>query len=84
MSWVRRSNPSEHRCAVPSGSFGGADGRRGDLWRCDECRRLWRVDTACDACFVLRTDQPHAGQHQVGLTWRFASAWERFRYRRRP
>jgi hypothetical protein len=24
------------------------EGATGDLWRCDECRKLWRVGDACD------------------------------------
>ena len=34
--WIRRQN--RHRCPLPT-----AGGHPGDLWRCGQCRRLWRV-----------------------------------------
>jgi hypothetical protein len=57
------------------------DGRRGDLWRCVGCRRLWRVGLACGWCDTYGTG-PHAGQCQMGSEWRPATLWQRIRHRR--
>jgi hypothetical protein len=58
------------------------DGKQGDLWRCDQCERLWRVGDACDACDWYG-DSPHPGMCTLGLVWRPATLWQRLRYRRR-
>jgi len=55
-------------------------GRLGDLWRCDDCRKLWRVGRACDACELYGT-HPGGGQCMVGLKWRPAGLWQRIKYR---
>jgi hypothetical protein len=66
------------------------DGRIGDLWRCDHCRRLWRIGEACDLCDYRRRVIEHAGAHAVGLAWRAARpfdhvrAWRRGMSRRTP
>lgn len=49
MTWVRRtqSPPPAHECAPPTHYepiWYVADGGHGDLWRCDDCGRLWRND----------------------------------------
>jgi hypothetical protein len=56
------------------------DGDHGDLWRCHDCGRLWRVGWACDACDYR--PGPHGGMHTVGCVWRPARFWQRLRYRR--
>jgi hypothetical protein len=58
------------------------DGDRGDLWRCEDCGRLWRVGWACDACDWYGVGR-HDGMCSVGLAWRPAKLWQRIRYRRR-
>jgi hypothetical protein len=40
------------------------DGNLGDLWRCDDCRRLWRIADACDHCD--RTGAQHLGVCTTG------------------
>lgn len=81
MSWVRRGD--RHRCAVPrAGSFGTPDGEFGDVWRC-ECRALWRIGYACDACDLIGHPQQHSGAHVGGKEWRPAHAWQRVLYWRR-
>lgn len=63
------------------------DGAYGDLWRCDECGRLWRVGADCDRCD--RAVRERWGScvpgryHFVGLQWRPAYWWQRLRYRQR-
>lgn len=56
-------------------------GRLGDLWRCGDCHKLWRVGRACGYCDAYGT-QPHGGQHAVGLRWRHATLWQRIAHRR--
>lgn len=56
------------------------DGRHGDLWRCDDCSKTWRVGLACGVCDAYGP-RPHGGQHGVGLTWRRASWWQARRNR---
>lgn len=41
MSYVRR-RPKPHLCRVPFGSFSPA-GNPGDVWRCDDCGTLWKL-----------------------------------------
>jgi hypothetical protein len=52
------------------------DGRLGELWRCDDCGRLWCVGRACDVRYQ------NVGQHRDGLKWRPATWWQRIRHRR--
>lgn len=61
-------NPRVHREQRP-------DGVRGDLWRCDHCRKLWRIGLACDVCDRFG-DREHPGMHAVGITWRPATLWQ--------
>jgi hypothetical protein len=56
-------------------------GRLGDLWRCDDCRKLWRVALACDVCELYGDHR--GGQCRVGLKWRAATLRQRFKYRNR-
>ena len=49
------------------------NGQRGDLWRCDACGRLWRVD--------YRPDENRGGHRAQGLEWLPASWWQRLRHR---
>lgn len=56
-----------------------ADIRLDDLWRCDECRMLWRVARACDLCDLIG-GQHQSGQHAVGWKWRPARWWQRLRH----
>lgn len=46
MGWVLRTEPEPvHECAPPMAikelTIEQADGTHGDLWRCDDCRKLW-------------------------------------------
>lgn len=61
--------------------LGDVDGRLGDVWRCDDCRKLWRVGRACAVC-DLYGEHAGGGSHVVGLRWRPATLWQRLRYRR--
>lgn len=67
----------EHRETVP-------DGQRGDLWRCLDCRALWRIEMGCDGC----TWNGRCRGHYVGLilrlVWMPARPWQRLRYRKLP
>lgn len=65
---------TEHRETVPDGSLG-------DLWRCDECNRLWRVGLVCDLC-DRHGDYPHGGMHATGYRWRPARWWQRIAHHR--
>lgn len=75
----------KHHCAPPTHSVTGdeshffriPDGRRGDLWRCDHCRKLWEVRDACDMC--ERYGWHDRGQCQVGNKWRKATLGQRLR-----
>ncbi len=60
------------------------DGAHGDLWRCDGCRKLWRIGLACDYCDAHQRDVYHRGSHAVGYRWRPATLWQRFTYRHEP
>jgi hypothetical protein len=68
---------------MPKGAFG-------DVWRCDDCRRLWRIGASCDACdSVGQTGGrcPRGGAHPRATAWRPARLWQRYWYsltRRRP
>lgn len=85
MGWARRTRPG-HRCdlAVRENSFGhmveGA-AKLGDLYRCPDCRALWRSARACDLC-DRHGPGPHRGQHTVGIIWRPATFWQRLARRR--
>lgn len=88
MSWVRRRDAEQrHVCAVPvmTDSTGHTypAGRRHDLWRCDECRKLWRIGTRCDQCDPSDGRATHLGQHAVGDKWRPARPGQRIRYWRK-
>jgi hypothetical protein len=82
MTWVYRAERAEHRCAPPryDGYVPSPMGRLGDLWRCDVCGVLWRVGRACGICD--RGFRHVNGQCAVGLMWRLASWWQRWRFRR--
>lgn len=62
-------------------SFETPAGHLGDLWRCDECAALWRIGRACDVCEAYGPDQHRSGQCRVGMAWRPASWWQRWRHR---
>ena len=57
----------EHREMIPTGSMD-------DLWRCDECNKLWRLGDACDICdtFGRGRGGTHPGMCRYGLKWRGA------------
>jgi hypothetical protein len=68
---------------LPSGVGGGGkphrvkfrdrpDGERNDLWRCDDCGRLWRIG---------EPDRPAGGYVGGGLEWMPATWWQRWRNR---
>lgn len=85
MPWVHRA-PVQHGCQRPriahDGSFDPPpEVCLDDLWRCDECGKLWRVGLACDQC-DLRGDHHHRGLHVVGVAWRPATFWQRICYRK--
>ena len=54
-------------------------GDRGDLWRCDTCRTLWRVGLRCDACEHYGPGR-HDGGCSPGRAWRPATLWQRWRH----
>lgn len=70
--WIRRARPvsEQHRCLTPNVAT------RGDLWRCGECRRLWRYADACDVCDRYGR-VPHGGMCTVGDLWRPPKLWQR-------
>lgn len=82
MSWVHKTPVDTHECATPrsDGFLGCVVGQYGDLWRCDDCGELWRVGYACDYCDRYG-DNPHRGVHAVGVMWRPATWWQRWRNR---
>lgn len=93
MTWVQRAadRPVGHRCEPPFKPgpdpnwptlFSRPIGHLGDLWRCDDCRKLWRIGRACGWCDHYG-DRPHRGGHEVGETWRPATLWQRIKYRRK-
>jgi hypothetical protein len=84
VTWVQRTDRrAAHRCPVPrSGSLGSPDGDLGDLWRCDDCRTLWRIGDGCDTCDRYGP-APHPGTHAVGQAWRPATWWQRLRHWRK-
>lgn len=73
MTLIRRP-AAAHACAPPTTGlpFDAAAGLRGDLWRCDQCGRLWRVTTACDHCHRYGV-RPHLGMHAIFNRWRPAT-----------
>jgi hypothetical protein len=54
------------------------DGAQGDLWRCDDCGRLWRIGDVCDLCDAGR--DWHPGFCSAGSVWRPARWWQRVRH----
>lgn len=83
--WIHQVGALGHVCGPPmrdTGILGQASGRLGDLWRCDDCRKLWRVGRICDNCDFYGVHRG-GGQHAVGLAWRPATVWQRIRNRRR-
>ncbi len=52
MGWVKQ-NGEPHRCKPPTkiishplwGRVSTPDGNLNDLWRCDDCRKLWRIQS---------------------------------------
>lgn len=54
MTWIRRS-PRKHLCKLPRGSL-FPDGENGDVWRCDDCKKLWVITRSqwCVAGPILR------------------------------
>jgi hypothetical protein len=78
MGWVYRQQVDGHTCPTPE--LVGT--RLGDLWRCDECPRLWRVGYACDRCEHV-DGKPHGAGHAIGKAWRPATFWQRLRFPQR-
>lgn len=75
--WVRRQRDDveQHRCPFPAATAVG------DLWRCHQCRTLWRVGEACDVCDAIGGRQPHHGMCAVGPNrWRRAYWLQRLRW----
>jgi hypothetical protein len=83
MTWVRRAGAPAHVCKPPrwDGYVTSPAGELGDLWRCDDCRELWRVGRSCAACDAFGHSS-HGGQCMVGLAWLPATLWQRIRNRR--
>lgn len=76
MSWVRHDMTDAHRCQHRPPT---SDGHLGDLWRCGECKKLWRIGKACYICDAYGSG-PHPGQHAVGYKWWPATLWQRLRH----
>lgn len=73
MVWIRRQQP-KHKCTPPTtGNIPaiGAVGSIGDLWRCDTCKKLWRIADASEG---------NLGRHVIGKTWKPATLRQRLRY----
>lgn len=70
MTWVRTTpEMPPHRCQLPR-FIDLPDGRRGDLWRCDDCEKLWRV--------VMKGPGRRDASRPV-WAWRPATLWQRWR-----
>jgi hypothetical protein len=69
------TEPIGHRDTVPAGEWN-------DLWRCDDCGRLWRVGNSCDYCDPSPPGGRcfRGGYHAGGHAWRPATWWQRWRY----
>lgn len=65
---------TEYRENVPGGFLG-------DLWRCDECNRLWRIGCACQLC-DRNGVYLHGGHCIAGYRWRPARWWQRIAHHR--
>lgn len=52
------------------------DGSVGDLWRCDDCGKLWR--------FADRLDLSNGRGYVRQPGWEPASVWQRIRHRQHP
>lgn len=65
MTWiVRQEKPNPHHCDCPKGKYNLPQGECGDLWRCDECGKLWVHDDWCSwesAGWWLRRKYRHQG-----------------------
>lgn len=57
------------------------DAKFGELWRCETCRKLWRVGRACPICDRY-VHHAGGGQCAVGTAWRPASLWQRIKHRK--
>lgn len=97
MAWAHRfkTPPPPHVCKPPmerealpycgiltSKLTGEAYGRVGDLWRCDGCRKLWRIGLLCKGC----DQEGRATECPNGISgswWYSATTWQRIRYIRR-
>lgn len=53
------------------------DGTPGDLWRCDDCGKLWRFADRPD----LNAGRGYLVRHPG---WEPASVWQRIRHRKEP
>jgi hypothetical protein len=55
------------------------DGKQGDLWRCDDCDRLWRIGLHCTVC---TRGYSHYGRCGRTVAWLPATLWQRLRHRK--
>ena len=78
--FIKSAALASGRVAVPGP--GDVAGSIGDLWRCDQCRKLWRVGRACAYCDAYG-NRLHHGWHAMGRQWRPATTWQRIRWWRR-
>lgn len=86
MTWIRQTDPRRaHTCSPPQSEppFGRPHGAYGDLWRCDDCRTLWRIGHACQVCDRYGEALPHRGGHAVGNAWHPATLWQRLANKKR-
>jgi hypothetical protein len=88
MTWVRQASDvfdKQHECVCPVRDQGTVltvtrpAGEFGDLWRCDDCGRLWRLGNDCDTCDPAPPggNCRRGGHHPQGLKWRPATLFQR-------
>ncbi|GIH07476.1 hypothetical protein Rhe02_55430 [Rhizocola hellebori] len=79
MPWIRKATapPPPHTC--PNWAM-TSDTSVDDLYRCDECRKLWRIGWACDICDYFGDHAGFGGGHKVGYRWRRARMSQRIRF----
>lgn len=81
MGWVRQASAEErHACDLPTRGFTfHPAGQPCDLYRCDECKKLWRIGKACDICDAYGGHSGVRGSCQVGVKWRPATLGQRLK-----
>jgi hypothetical protein len=81
VSAIVKHRRERHQCNLPQLDFMSA-GRVGDLWRCDDCGRLWECVHACSMSRHYDCRWP-GGRHMhlIGVDYRVAGLLLRIRHR---